>query len=1045
MKRAALGVAAVFVASTISAWAPTSAAGQEEGSDPTTQAEPGELPDLEMYTATVSSEAVAELATEGVDLADVRQVGAEVEVDAVLTEDERGRVAERTGVDFEPAVTAGGLTVSEFAEQEAANGFDVWRSWDEAGGISDEIDQIAAEHPDLVKREVVGETQQGREIVALKLTRNATHVPDGRRPAVLHMSGQHAREWIGVEVNRRLLHWMLDEYEAGNPEVAELMSRTETWFVLVANPDGYQFTFDEERLWRKNLRDNDSDGEITLSDGVDLNRNFDAKWGYDEEGASSALPSQTYRGPAAASEPETVAIQDLVDDLQPNFLANWHSFGQWILYPGGWQVGTLDADNPVYAALAGTDENPAIPGFDPGPSADELYITNGETTDYAAERGTLGFTPELSEGAPGAGFVFPDDEELIQAEFENSLEFALGLSRSARTPQDPESPVGIETEPFYLSQADIDPENGPLSMFDFRFDVSYGDPQDVRVLARDDLRNVTVKYQVNGGRVQRTRASEWDGGERYGPGAANHYRVMQGEVTGTEVGDEVKVWFQSGRHRTEPFTYTVEGNSDNDVLVLASENYTGSGPVYEDPSGPNYLDFYTDALDANDVGHDVYDFDASGRQAPHALGVLSHYDAVVWYTGDNIVTREPGWAAGNASSEAMTELLAVRDFVNEGGRVLYSGKWAGQQFTTGVGSQLYDPFENAECRSDPEVLARCRALHGSGNAMGDVIEYWFGAAMVNSGGGTDPDTGEPFDVSGVDEPFAGQAWSFNGPESAQNQDHSGSLITTSGLLPPEDFPQFESWVAGDFDRPGGPFDPRSGENYVYSNIADVSYKRLTNTVSVPADGASVSFWTSRDTELDWDYFFVEARTAGGDDWTTLEDLNGHTSQDTGESCPAGWRELHAQLDHYQTVAADGTCEPSGTTGEWHAASGGSGGWQEWTVDLSAYAGTDVELSLTYASDWGTQGLGVFVEDIEVSTGEGSTDFEADLGGWEVTGSPPGSAPNANDFERIVGAGFPEGAVVATADTVYMGVGLEGISGAATREEAMASAIEYLLR
>ena len=80
---------------------------------------------------------------------------------------------------------------------------------------------------------------------------------------------------------------------------------------------------------------------------------------------------------------------------------------------------------------------------------------------------------------------------------------------------------------------------------------------------------------------------------------------------------------------------------------------------------------------------DVYDVDAHGRTAPDNLGVLSHYDAVVWYTGDDVVTREPGWGPGNASRLAMQELLEVRDFVNEGGRVLYTGQRAGQQYTTG--------------------------------------------------------------------------------------------------------------------------------------------------------------------------------------------------------------------------------------------------------------------------------------------------------------------------------------------------------------------------
>ena len=108
--------------------------------------------------------------------------------------------------------------------------------------------------------------------------------------------------------------------------------------------------------------------------------------------------------------------------------------------------------------------NPAIAGFNPGQSADTLYVTNGETTDYAdSAAGTVAFTPELGEGAPGAGFVFPDDEALIQAEFERMLAFHLGLARSAADPDDPVSPVGITVKPFYLDQDEIDPQNGARS------------------------------------------------------------------------------------------------------------------------------------------------------------------------------------------------------------------------------------------------------------------------------------------------------------------------------------------------------------------------------------------------------------------------------------------------------------------------------------------------------------------------------------------------------------------------------------------------------
>ena len=83
-------------------------------------------------------------------------------------------------------------------------------------------------------------------------------------------------------------------------------------------------------------------------------------------------------------------------------------------------------------------------------------------------------------------------------------------------------------------------------------------------------------------------------------------------------------------------------------------------------------------MKANGIDADVYDVDARDRIAPDQLGVLSHYDAAVWYPGDDIVTRKAARAAGNADRLAMDEMLEFRAYLNEGGRVLYTGDQAGQ-------------------------------------------------------------------------------------------------------------------------------------------------------------------------------------------------------------------------------------------------------------------------------------------------------------------------------------------------------------------------------
>jgi hypothetical protein len=986
---------------------------------------------LEVYTATVDRPEVSKLVREGYGVAAVRPKGEKAEVDLVLSPREKTRLEGR-GVALAVKRNRDGKTATQLAAEQAAGGYVVWRSWDEPGGIRDELYDIAQRNSKIVKLEVIGHSVQGREIVALKVTRDATRVADGSRPVVMYAAMQHAREWISTEVDRRILHHFVDNY-GRDAHVTNLVNTRELWFVPVANPDGYQYTFDVERLWRKNLRDNDGDGQITGNDGVDPNRNFAEHWNYDIDGSSSELSSETYRGPSAASEPETKAYQGLLGRIKPRFLINYHSFGPLILYTFGWQVQTPTADNPIYLALSGTDAKPAIEGFDPGVGAD-LYITNGETTDYAhAVDGTLAWTVELSEGIPGNGFVFPDDPALVQHEFEINLPFAIDLADSAPSPAQPVSHLGNTVKPFYLDMSAIEPELSGNPQGDFRFDVSYGDPQTVQVLAARSLGPVTLNYRISGGSVRTAPTSEWNGGERFGGPGDVYYRIVRGQVTGTSPGNRVEVWFTGGGKQSESFTYTARVESSNRVLVVAAEDYSGISPPYKKTNGPNFLSYYLEALAANGIGADVYDVDANGRRSPDALGVLSHYRAVIWYTGDDVITREPGMSPGTASRLANDEVLDVRAYLNEGGRVLYTGKYAGFEYAFGY---EFQPETNAPCNPNDNGEDGCVALSD------DFLQYYLGAYLYNDDAGTEK--GKLFDVRGIDNPFAGLSWSFGGP-SANNQDHSASFIATSGIMPASVYPQFKSWPSAKYARPGGPFEPHTGSYYVYSQIANISYKRLTRTIDLTGQSSgSLSFWTSYDTEPSWDFVFVEAHTVGQDDWTTLPDGNGHTGTSTGESCPAGWHDLHPFLARYQTLNADGTCSPTGTTGSWNAASGRSAGWQQWSVDLSRFAGKQVEVSIAYVSDWAVQGLGTFVDDTVVSTGA-STSFEDGLGGWTVTGPAAGSAPNANNFVRTTAAGFPEGATITTDDTIYLGFGLEGISGPASRASVMGRAMSYLLR
>ena len=86
-------------------------------------------------------------------------------------------------------------------------------------------------------------------------------------------------------------------------------------------------------------------------------------------------------------------------------------------------------------------------------------------------------------------------------------------------------------------------------------------------------------------------------------------------------------------------------------------------------------------------------------------------------------------------------------------------------------------------------------------------------------------------------------------------------------------------------------------------------------------------------------------------------------QPGGDSCPEGLATgsdaLHPFLLHYLVAR---TASRPARPATWNRFTGSTGGWTDWTVDLSAYAGKKVDIRISIITDWGTLGLGVWVDD-----------------------------------------------------------------------------------
>lgn len=280
-----------------------------------------------------------------------------------------------------------------------------------------ELQQIEAAHPDICKVYDIGNSNgknyyllgkqnyvnYQHDIWALKLSDNVLLEED--EPAIYFMGAHHAREPLSTEVTMYILNYLVNNYGT-NPSVTNMVNSKEIWFIPIVNPDGHKIVLDQIDVnWRKNIRDNDNNNQITFSggwsypDGVDLNRNYG--WQFGGEGASANPGDQTYRGPSAFSEPEVAAVRDLI--ASRHFVAgiSYHTYSELVLWPYGYTSGAVAPDATALSALGTAMANtiPKIGGggfYTPQPSW-QLYPAAGVTDDWVyGQYGIFGYTIELA-------------------------------------------------------------------------------------------------------------------------------------------------------------------------------------------------------------------------------------------------------------------------------------------------------------------------------------------------------------------------------------------------------------------------------------------------------------------------------------------------------------------------------------------------------------------------------------------------------------------------------------------------------------------------
>ncbi|ETK92914.1 hypothetical protein L915_03835 [Phytophthora nicotianae] len=198
--------------------------------------------------------------------------------------------------------------------------------------VFDFLDTLTEQNPQFVtKYENVSVTYEGRAIPAFKISTSE----DSSKKTLYTQALIHAREWQAGAATFYTMAAMLDDLRAGNDAATRLFEKFDWYFVPIVNIDGYQYTWEVDRMWRTSRHLSKLNGEEV---GVDLNRNWPPEEYFNLD--PSDVDSETYPGDFPLSEPSTAGLFDFITNLDSlSGILDMHTFGGQVLRPFSNQPG----------------------------------------------------------------------------------------------------------------------------------------------------------------------------------------------------------------------------------------------------------------------------------------------------------------------------------------------------------------------------------------------------------------------------------------------------------------------------------------------------------------------------------------------------------------------------------------------------------------------------------------------------------------------------------------------------------------------------------
>ncbi|XP_059223199.1 putative uncharacterized protein DDB_G0282133 [Stomoxys calcitrans] len=268
-----------------------------------------------------------------------------------------------------------------------------WMRYYEFDDIVTYMENMRLRYPQLVELIHIGRSYEGRPLIVVKIeskeaaAANSANLQPNQKSKLRHKkrtgvanavfieAGTHGAEWIAPASATWIINELLKIMKMNKTiDDEHSVIRNTTWYIMpVLNPDGYVYSHEYDRFWKKSrsrhisrpsgiinsamtwLQKKKTTNRICY--GVDLDRNWNYQWG--KRGSSRTPCNEFFAGPAPFSEPETKALSEFLMDYRTHIklYMSLQAYGQIISYPykANTTYDTERLDDLLDVAMVGID------------------------------------------------------------------------------------------------------------------------------------------------------------------------------------------------------------------------------------------------------------------------------------------------------------------------------------------------------------------------------------------------------------------------------------------------------------------------------------------------------------------------------------------------------------------------------------------------------------------------------------------------------------------------------------------------------------------